>query len=223
MIGFFVQLIVPLALMFYRFPRKKHFWLLFLPQLAVELTISILFAKPESLFFLPEGEKPEKFRDEVFRRMDRMVELAAKENLILLHENEKEIYGDIASRCLDLMENFGGANLKATFDFANFVQCGQNTLEAYDMLKDHIAYVHVKDALFDGGCVVPAGQGDGNLKAILARLDGEGYEGFLSLEPHLADFAGLSGLEKNAAVRGRTDTEAAFVTAYEALQALLHG
>ncbi len=55
MIGFFVQLIVPLALMFYRFPRKKHFWLLFLPQLAVELTISILFAKPESLFFLPEG------------------------------------------------------------------------------------------------------------------------------------------------------------------------
>ena len=174
-------------------------------------------------FFLPEGEKPEKFRDEVFRRMDRMVELAAKENLILLHENEKEIYGDIASRCLDLMENFGGANLKATFDFANFVQCGQNTLEAYDMLKDHIAYVHVKDALFDGGRVVPAGQGDGNLKAILARLDGEGYEGFLSLEPHLADFAGLSGLEKNAAVRERTDTEAAFVTAYEALQALLHG
>ena len=70
------------------------------------------------------------------------------------------------------------------------------------MLKDHIAYVHVKDALFDGGRVVPAGQGDGNLKAILARLDGEGYEGFLSLEPHLADFAGLSGLEKNAAVRG---------------------
>ena len=30
-------------------------------------------------FFIPEGEKPEKFRDEVFRRMDRMVELAAKE------------------------------------------------------------------------------------------------------------------------------------------------
>lgn len=174
-------------------------------------------------FFIPQGEKPENFRDEVYRRMDRMVELAAKENLILLHENEKEIYGDIASRCLDLMENFGGANLKATFDFANFVQCGQNTLEAYDMLKDHIAYVHVKDALFDGGRVVPAGRGDGNLKEILARLDGKGYEGFLSLEPHLADFAGLSGLEKNAEKRGRTDTEAAFVTAYEALQALLHG
>ena len=174
-------------------------------------------------FFIPEGEKPEKFRDEVFRRMDRMVELAAKENLILLHENEKEIYGDIASRCLDLMENFGGANLKATFDFANFVQCGQDTLEAWDMLKDHVAYVHVKDALFDGGRVVPAGQGDGNLKEIFSRLDKKGYQGSLSLEPHLADFTGLSGLEKNAEKRGRTDTEAAFVTAYEALKALLRG
>lgn len=174
-------------------------------------------------FFIPEGEKPEKFRDEVFRRMDRMVELAARKNLVLLHENEKEIYGDLAPRCLELMEEFGGENLKATFDFANFVQCGQDTLEARDMLKEYVAYVHVKDALFDGGRVVPVGQGDGNVKEILTRLDQEGFQGFLSLEPHLADFAGLSGLEKNAAKRGRTDTEAAFITAYEALQALLRG
>ena len=172
-------------------------------------------------FFIPEGEKPEKFRDEVFRRMDRMVELAARKNLVLLHKNEKEIYGDLAPRCLELMEEFGGENLKATFDFANFVQCGQDTLEAWDMLKSHIAYVHVKDALFDGGRVVPVGQGDGNVKEVLTRLDQEGFQGFLSLEPHLADFAGLSGLEKNAAKRGRTDTEAAFITAYEALQELL--
>ena len=58
-------------------------------------------------FFIPEGERPEKFRDEVFRRMDRMVELAARKNLVLLHENEKEIYGDLAPRCLELMEEFG--------------------------------------------------------------------------------------------------------------------
>lgn len=173
-------------------------------------------------FFLPAGESPAEWRDEVFRRMDRMVELAAKENLVLLHENEKEIYGDAAERCLDLMENFGGEHLKATFDFANFVQCGQDTAEAYEMLKKYIAYVHVKDALRADGTVVPAGQGDGQVKKILKLLDASGYEGFLSLEPHLADFAGLSELEKNAAKRGRTDTEAAFVIAYQALEKLLH-
>ena len=54
MIGFFVQLIVPLALMFYRFPRKKAFWLWLLPQLAVELTISIFFRTPDALTFFPE-------------------------------------------------------------------------------------------------------------------------------------------------------------------------
>ena len=174
-------------------------------------------------FFIPQGEKPENFRDEVYRRMDRMVELAASKNLILLHENEKDIYGDIAPRRLELMEKFRGESLKATFDFANFIQCGQDTMEAYEMLKGHIAYVHVKDALFDGGRVVPAGQGDGNLRRIFGLLDEAGFDGFLSLEPHLADFAGLSGLEKNAQERGRTDTEAAFVTAYEALQGLLCG
>lgn len=57
-------------------------------------------------FFMPEGEEPDKFRDEVMRRMDRMVEYAAGRNVVLLHENEKGIYGDSAARCLDLMKLF---------------------------------------------------------------------------------------------------------------------
>ena len=43
--------------------------------------------------------------------------------------------------------------------------------------------------------MVPAGHGDGNVKEILKELKESGYEGFLSLEPHLADFAGFSALE----------------------------
>ena len=38
------------------------------------------------------------------RRMKEMCALAQKEGVILLHENEKEIYGDIAERCLDIFE-----------------------------------------------------------------------------------------------------------------------
>ena len=59
-------------------------------------------------FFMPEGEEPDKFRDEVMRRTDRMVEYAAGRNVVLLHENEKGIYGDNAARCLDLMKLFYG-------------------------------------------------------------------------------------------------------------------
>ena len=169
-------------------------------------------------FFMPE---PDKFRDEVMRRMDRMVEYAAGRNVVLLHENEKGIYGDSAARCLDLMKLFYGDHFRCTFDFANFVQCGQDTMEAYEMLRPYISYIHVKDAMRESGDVVPAGTGDGNVAEILNRLDEEGYAGFLSLEPHLADFAGLKSLEKEVKERGRTDGEEAFCTAYRALEKLL--
>ena len=172
-------------------------------------------------FFMPEGEEPDKFRDEVMRRMDRMVEYAAGRNVVLLHENEKGIYGDSADRCLDLMKLFYGDHFRCTFDFANFVQCGQDTMEAYEMLRPYISYIHVKDAMRESGDVVPAGTGDGNVAEILNRLNEEGYAGFLSLEPHLADFAGLKSLEKEVKERGRTDGEEAFCTAYRALEKLL--
>ena len=172
-------------------------------------------------FFMPEGEEPAEFRDEVMRRTDRMVEYAAGRNVVLLHENEKGIYGDSAARCLDLMKLFYGDHFRCAFDFANFVQCGQDTMEAYEMLRPYISYIHVKDALRENGEVVPAGTGDGNVAEILNRLNEEGYAGFLSLEPHLADFAGLKSLEKEVKERGRTDGEEAFCTAYRALEKLL--
>ena len=172
-------------------------------------------------FYVPEGET-DIWRDEVMRRTQRMVDYAAQKNLLLLHENEKGIYGDTAPRCLELMREFYGENFRCTFDFANFVQCRQDTMEAYEMLKPYISYVHVKDALWETGEVVPAGQGDGQLAAIFEKLDNSGYQGFLSLEPHLADFAGLKMLEKDAAERKCTDGEAAFCMAYDALEKLIH-
>ncbi len=89
------------------------------------------------------------------------------------------------------------------------------------MLKPYIAYVHVKDAIRETREIVPAGQGDGKLSEIFTLLDQSGYEGTLSLEPHLANFSGLNSLEKDAAVRAENDTERAFHVAYRALIQLL--
>jgi sugar phosphate isomerase/epimerase len=172
-------------------------------------------------FFIPKGENPEKYKDEVFARMARFVNYAIEQNVILLHENEKDIYGEMAEQCLSLFEHFYGEHFKCTFDFANFVQCKQDTLEAYEKLKPYIEYIHIKDALLADGKVTPAGEGDGNVKEILQRLDHIGYSNFLSLEPHLAEFDALKSLEKNAAKREQTDGEAAYTIAYQALINLL--
>lgn len=172
-------------------------------------------------FFIPEGEDPYRYRDEVFKRLDIMCEYAKAHDIILLHENEKDIYGDTAPRCLEILERFYGNHFKAVFDFANFVQCGQDTIEVFDMLKPYVEYVHVKDALWDTKDVVPAGMGDGNVKAILSLLKESGYQGYLSLEPHLADFVGFGALEQDGMIDGKMSGEMAFTTAYEALVKIL--
>lgn len=137
-------------------------------------------------FYMPEGSHPAQFRDEVLNRWHQFIDAAHGSGLILLHENEKGIYGDTAKRCLDLLDNLNCSYVKATFDPANFVQCGVETYPtAYEMLRKHIAYLHIKDARYQDGSVVPAGQGDGRLPEILQALTQFGFEGFLSIEPHL--------------------------------------
>lgn len=164
----------------------------------------------------------ETLKDEVFNRMSRFVDAAEKADVVLLHENEKGIYGDNLERCLQLMERFYGDNFKCTFDFANFVQCGVDTLEAYKALKPYIEYIHIKDALYDGGHVVPPGMGDGRLKDILDNAFSDGYHGFLSLEPHLSHFHGLDKLENGEIdKKDKIPGEVAFTTAYNALSKLL--
>jgi sugar phosphate isomerase/epimerase len=152
-------------------------------------------------FYLPKEEEVKEersaaIRDEVFERLGRFADYAKANGVVLLHENEKGIYGDRAKECREIMDAFYGDHFKAVFDFANFVQVGQDTLEAYDLLKDFVAYIHVKDALKGSGKVVPAGFGDGNVKEILSRLFASGFKGFLSLEPHLSEFDGLGGLQR---------------------------
>lgn len=172
-------------------------------------------------FFMPQGEDYAPYRGKVLSQVGQFVDYARASHITLLHENEKDIYGDVAVRCLELMKEFYGENFKAVFDFANFVQCGQDTLSAYEMLKPYIAYIHVKDALHQDASVVPAGHGDGNVKEILKLQKDSGYEGFLSLEPHLADFAGFRALEQNGGEKKKLGGEEAFTMAYDALMKIL--
>ncbi|MGD0063207.1 MAG: sugar phosphate isomerase/epimerase family protein [Streptosporangiaceae bacterium] len=150
-------------------------------------------------FFIPPGQPPGRHRQQVIDRMAALAAIAAERGLVLAHENEKEIYGDTAERCHDLITAVDSPALRATFDAANFVQCGVRPFsQAYPLLRPYLVYLQVKDAVAATGEVVPAGQGDGQIRATLAALRDSGFEGFVSLEPHLARagrFGGFSGQE----------------------------
>jgi sugar phosphate isomerase/epimerase len=150
-------------------------------------------------FFIPEGQEPERYREEVIDRMGIMAGEAEDSGVTLLHENEKEIYGDVPRRCLDILAGVGSPALRAAWDAANFVQVGVSPYnEGYASLRPFIEYVHVKDAHFGSDTVVPAGEGDGQLPETLSALRASGYDGFFSLEPHLASagtYSGFSGPE----------------------------
>jgi len=150
-------------------------------------------------YFIPEGEDPAACRDEVLSRMETKLRLAEEAGITLLHENEKGIYGEQPERCLDLLQTLGGEHFKAVFDPANFIQAGRDPYEeCWPLLKDHVAYFHIKDAAKDTGRVLPAGEGDGRIGDILEEAAASGFRGFLSLEPHLkaaGPFDGFSGPE----------------------------
>ncbi len=136
-------------------------------------------------------KRPEADREEVMRRMGEMVRLAEKHGVVLFHENEKEIYGDTAVRCADLLSSNQG--LKSVFDPANYVQCGEKVSDALNLLRKGTGYYHIKDALYADGEVVPAGKGDG---CLMELLEGLTEDTVLTLEPHLAVFEGYSHLEQ---------------------------
>lgn len=145
-------------------------------------------------FWIPAEENADDHKEEVVRRWKLFLQEAEKYEVILLHENEKGIYGDIARRCLELYEALDHPQFKLIFDPANFIQCGVEIYpHAYEMLKDHVAYFHIKDALYSTKEVVPPGHGDGQLHKVLSSL--EDFEGFLSVEPHLGHFSGFADLE----------------------------
>ncbi|MCU1518921.1 MAG: sugar phosphate isomerase/epimerase [Pseudarthrobacter sp.] len=145
-------------------------------------------------FYRAEGRTAEAIRDDVLVRMGALAALAEESGVVLLHENEKDIYGDTPQRVLDIMESVNSPALRVAWDNANFVQVGVKPYtDGYDLLRPYLEYFQVKDAIMATGEVVPSGEGDGELEATIAALRADGYSGYASLEPHLASAHELGG------------------------------
>ena len=174
-------------------------------------------------FFMPEGKDPAAYKDAVIERLKAFAAIAKDSGVALCHENEKGIYGDTPERCLELLEAV--PELHCVFDPANFVQSGEDTWRAWELLKSRVRYVHIKESLPDGN-VVPAGKGDGQVEAIAKDFIAMGGADF-TMEPHLAVFDGLAGLEREGNTSGVgerytfSDNNEAFDTACDAFKALI--
>ncbi|MCB0999430.1 MAG: sugar phosphate isomerase/epimerase [Acidimicrobiales bacterium] len=146
-------------------------------------------------FFIDQGDDPDRHRDEVIRRMAAIARIAEEHDVVALHENEKHIFGDIPRRCVDIVESVGSDHLRLIMDPANFVQCDVHPFtDAYTAMRPHLEYVHVKDAEFGADVVLPAGEGDGEVREVVRALAADGFDGFFSLEPHLGQFDAFGGM-----------------------------
>ena len=174
--------------------------------------------------FYNDGKWDEVARKEVFRRLNILINYAKENDVILLHENEKDIYGDTVERCLELMKEFYCENFKAVFDPANFVQCNQDTKKAINLLSPYVEYLHIKDAISEDGRVVPSGFGDGNIALVVSEFLNKDINGFISLEPHLGSFEGLSDLELDDSMLNLPKSgEGTFTIAFNALNKIISG
>lgn len=183
----------------------------------------IFEAKRIRLFSFYGTDGSDEYFGEVCRRLNVFCDLCDEKGLIPCHENEKGIYGDIASRCLAIHKAV--PRLKAVFDPANFIQCGQDVMEAWNMLAPYVEYSHIKDAATDGH-IVPPGDGIGCLAEYLPLFAAQGCE-VITLEPHLAQFVGLKALEgverSEVGALNFENNRAAFDHAANKLKEILNG
>ncbi len=141
-------------------------------------------------------------QEERYRRLREFVAIFADTGTTVLHENCSNYGGMSWRHSLELVEHVPG--LKLVFDMGNCVGTPdyslpeprpmQNALEFYHRTREHIAYVHIKDARFDTVAAKRIhtfpGEGEGHVREILRDLLSTGYTGGLSIEPHLG--AGLN-------------------------------
>jgi sugar phosphate isomerase/epimerase len=133
-------------------------------------------------------------------------EYAGRRGVTIVLENEAHDDSGTAEGVRSIVEAVGSPRFGTLFDACNYYQAGEEAFPyAYEVLKAHVRYAHVK-----GGCryrpdlmphahrggtlrgqpdahvgYVPIADGAVNVDGLLRRLAGDGYRGFVTLEPHV--------------------------------------
>jgi len=167
--------------------------------------LALLFETPYIRMFsyyAPEGKNIDDYREQVMERMAAKVEVLNDVDVTMVHENEARIYGHTAAHCVELVETINSPKLRLAYDPANFVwgeKITNNVEVCWPVMKPYVVHVHIKDwklGAKDVGSI--PGEGDGQIRELLAELAAINYEGCLTMEPHLqagGQFGGSTGPE----------------------------
>lgn len=150
-------------------------------------------------YYAPEGKNIDDYRWQVMDRMVAKIEVLAGTNVIMVHENEANIYGHAAANCVDLVKTVDSPKLRLAYDPANFVwgeKITNNVEVCWPLMKPYVVHVHIKDWKLVKDIGSMPGQGDGQIKELLAELAALKYNGCVTMEPHLqsgGQFGGSTG------------------------------
>jgi len=150
-----------------------------------------------------EDRKPDdQMEEERFRRLREITKMFLDEGIQPVHENCMNYGGMGWTFTQKILENVPG--LKLVFDTGNPVNTAdltkpepypmQSSWEFYSRIKEHVSYVHIKD----GNTPSPTpenpnpkvrfcypGEGNGDVRRIVKDLIESGYDGGISIEPHM--------------------------------------
>lgn len=158
-------------------------------------------------FFIPKNEHPDNpdLDKSIIKKLKVLVSMCEQEDIIYLHENCMNYFSQSYEHMKRLIESMDSPYFKVVFDTGNPVftdnRIGdppykkQNTWEVYQILKQKIQSVHIKDGIFikDTENYFPEveytfpGEGNGQVKKVLKDLIANGYEGGISIEPHMGE------------------------------------
>lgn len=125
------------------------------------------------------------WKDESLKRLSLLRGIARQEGLVLYHENERHIFGDLGSDVLAIgRELRDETSFKLIFDFDNFNQSGEDVWATWQVLAGLTDGFHLKDSTGDNQHV-PVGQGNGRVREILEDAVARGWSGPVAVEPHL--------------------------------------
>jgi sugar phosphate isomerase/epimerase len=137
--------------------------------------------------------------EEIFRRLNIICQMFAEEGILPVHENCMTYGGMSWQNTLKLLKHV--PLLKLVFDTGNPValaaECGEKdrahldriSWDFYQHVREKIVYVHIKDVFYDAEnqriTYTYPGEGQANIRKIVADLFKHGYDGGLSIEPHI--------------------------------------